>query len=67
MRTLENFSATNAELTQREQLAVKGGDNYSRRYADGRTVYYSDEGSVAFYDDGRVYVIIYGESAGFIG
>ncbi len=65
MRTFESFSAHNAELTQREQLTVKGGSTYTRRYADGRTVVYGDGGSIAFYDDGRVYVIIDGEYAGW--
>lgn len=67
MRTFESFSANHAELTQRELSTVKGGSTYTRRYADGRTVVYGDGGSITFYDDGRVYAIAYGESAGFVG
>ena len=58
-KTINQFAPINNGLTKQEQLSVNGGDTWRQTYADGRVVFYSDEGSVTYYPDGTVRAIFY--------
>lgn len=48
-------------LTKEELRATVGGDSWTRKYADGRTVVYYDDYSVTYFANGGSRVTIYGE------
>lgn len=64
MKTLEKILSENKlkELSKEEAMSINGGDSWVRQCADGRTIYYSDNGSTIVYPNGDISVIIYGES-----